>query len=176
MNTLKKSLALLLAIISVCAVLSACDKNKNNYTNSSAKVEGDGYSIVYHTNIDKKLADNNSTVAQWLDKCVNDEERNDIGTYVLFYEDTSGEKNTYTYLIYRTMLELDCSVRFYMNEAEYIITAEYTPLSTSKNSTHLSMVQVIADEEPADIDLIENGDYLGVLFTKEYTNISDFIK
>ena len=38
------------------------------------------------------------------------------------------------------------------------------------------MVQVISDTEPNDIDLIENGDYLGALFTKEYTNISDFIE
>ena len=122
------------------------------------------------------MAKKNTTVAEWLDKCVNDEERDDIGNYILFYEDTSGEKAVYTYIIYRTLLENDCSVKFHMNEDEYIITAEYTPLTTIKSETHLSMVQVTADEKPADIDLIENGDYLGALFTTEYTDISDFIE
>ena len=176
MNILTKSLALLIALLMLCSALSACkDKQDKIPSKDPVSVGGDDYSITYYEELDPEMASKNETVAEWLDKCVNDEERNDIGCYVLFYEDTSTEKPTYTYIIYRTLLENDCSVKFYMNEDEYIITAEYTPLSTSNRSTHLSMVQVRADEEPADIDLIENGDYIGVLFTKEYTNISDFI-
>ena len=174
MNILTKSLALLIALLMLCSALSACkDKQDKIPSKDPVSVGGDDYSITYYEELDPETASKNETVAKWLDKCVNDEERNDIGCYVLFYGDM--ESGVYTYLIYRTLLENDCTVKFYMNEDEYIITAKYTPLSTSDRSTHLSMVQVRADEEPADIDLIENGDYIGVLFTKEYTNISDFI-
>ncbi len=197
MKILTKILACLLVLTAMAFALAACKDKQDKIPNKDpvsvggdgykdkqdkipnkdpVSVGGDGYSITYYERLDPSAASRNEEVKEWLDKCVNDEERNDIGCYVLFYEDTSTEKPTYTYLIYRTLLENDCTVKFYMNEDEYIITAEYTPLTTNKNNTHLSMVQVIADEEPADIDLIENGDYIGVLFTKKYTNISDFIE
>jgi hypothetical protein len=158
------------------AKLTKNGKKPTYNDNGPVSVNSGDYSITYYEELDPSKASENKTVAQWLDKCINDKERDDIGNYILYFEDTSGEKNVYTYLIYRTLLENDCSVKFYMNESEYIITAEYTPLSTSEKSTYLCMVQVTSDKAPVDIDLIENGDYLGSLFTREYTNIADFIE
>ena len=136
---------------------------------------GTQYQSSWVTGISKDSAAGNAVVADWLKLC-SDDERDDIGHYVLHNQvDNADGTSTHHFLLYRSATEYDAksfTVDFALDGELLTVTPTYTSSEQSQYGYDLIYLTLTADSGlRVLVELMVDGDYPGHI----NTNVSDSI-